>query len=228
MNSSSAIAGWGLAPKPAGDEHAEAGLEGAVGQRPVDGDDADVVEHRLTAVGHASGEVDLELPGQPLGVRAAQEVLEGGIGPRRDVEDLVRAGAGQVAAGDVADGVAARLPAREAHVGEAAERRGDVLQLDEVELDVLPGGEVPPAPAPPLGDVGQGIELIGIDGAVRRLDAQHLVVPTLTLPVDPVVQPADAEDVLLEIAGEVGLDVVLELGDVTLGGRLRMPLMVLP
>ena len=97
----------------AGDEHPEAGLDGAVVVRAADGDDADVVEHGLAAVGGAAREVDLELAGQALGQRVAQEVLEGGLGPRADVERLVGAGAGEVAAHDVADGVAARLRGRE-------------------------------------------------------------------------------------------------------------------
>ena len=102
----------GVGAQAAGDEHPEAGLDRAVVPGPVDGDHADVVEHGLAAVGGAAGEVDLELAGQALGVAVAEEVLERRLGPRADVEHLERAGAGQVAAHDVADGVAAGLPAR--------------------------------------------------------------------------------------------------------------------
>ena len=66
--------------EPAGDEHPEAGLDGAVGARAGDRDHADVVEHRLAAVGGAAGEVDLELAGQALRERVAQE--EAGGRPR--------------------------------------------------------------------------------------------------------------------------------------------------
>ena len=38
----------------AGDEHLEPGLDGAVGERAVHRDHADVVEHRLAAVGGAA------------------------------------------------------------------------------------------------------------------------------------------------------------------------------
>ena len=107
----------------AGHEHAEAGLAGAVVERAGGGDHADVVEHRLAAVGLAAGEVDLELAGQALGERVVEEVLEGGLGPRADVEVLVGAGAGEVAAHDVADGVAAGLPGGEADGGHVAEER---------------------------------------------------------------------------------------------------------
>jgi hypothetical protein len=72
----------GVGAKAAGEEDSEAGLDRAVVLGPVDGHDADVVEHGLAAVGDAPGEVDLELAGQALGVGVAQQVLEGGLGPR--------------------------------------------------------------------------------------------------------------------------------------------------
>ena len=113
---------------------------------PAGGDDADVVEHGLAAVGGAAGEVDLELAGQALGERVAQEVLEGRLGPRADVEHLERAGAGEVAALHVAHGVAAGLAGGEPDRRQVAHHRGDPLEVDEVELDVLAGGDVAPAP----------------------------------------------------------------------------------
>ena len=198
----------------AGDEHAEAGLAGAVVERAGGGDHADVVEHRLAAVGLAAGEVDLELAGQALGERVVEEVLEGGLGPRADVEVLVGAGAGEVAAHDVADGVAARLPGGEADRGHVAQDGGDLLEVDEVELHVLPGGEVAPAAAVGLGDVGEHVELLGGDGAVGHLHPHHLVVAALALAVDAVVQAEDPEGVLLEVAGEVAGELLLELLDV--------------
>jgi hypothetical protein len=136
----------GVRAEAAGDVHAEAGLEGAVLAGAGCSDDADVVEHGLAAVGAAAGEVDLELPRHALRDRVAQEVAEGGLGPRRDVEDLERAGAGEVAALDVADGVAAGLTGGEPHRGQVAHDLGDLLELHVVELDVLPGGQVTPAP----------------------------------------------------------------------------------
>ena len=67
----------------AGDEHAEPGLGRAVVERARRRDHADVVEHRLAAIGRAAGEVDLELARQALAQRVAHEVLERGLGPRR-------------------------------------------------------------------------------------------------------------------------------------------------
>ena len=97
---------------------------------------------------------------------------------------------------------------------------GDPLELHVVELDVLAGGEVAPAPRVALGDVGHAVELLGGDRAAGRLDADHLVVAALALAVDAVVEPEDAEDVVVELAGEVARQLLLELGDV--GGRARV------
>src|SRR5205807_2181968 len=74
-----------------------------------------------------------------------------------------------------------------------------------------------------LADVAEHVELVGLDGAVRHLDANHLVVAALALAVDAVVQPEDAEDVFLELALEVQVEVALELGDVSLGGGVDLP-----
>ena len=114
VKSSSASAGCGVAPRPPAMYTRKPGSTRAVGQRAGGGDDAGVVEHRLAAVGAAAGEVDLELARQALAQRVAHEVLERGLGPRGDVEHLVRAGAGEVAGHHVADGVAAGLAAGEA------------------------------------------------------------------------------------------------------------------
>ena len=83
-----------------------------------------------------------------------------------------------------------------------------------MELDVLAGGEVAPAAGVLVGDVGEHVELLGRDRAVGRLHPHHLVVAALALAVDAVVQPEDPEHVLGELAGEVALELLLELGDV--------------
>jgi hypothetical protein len=204
-------------------EHPEAGLDGAVGTRAVHRDDADVVEHRLAAVGGAAREVDLELARHALRDRVAQEEVLGRLGPRADVEHLVRAGAGEVAAGDVAHGVAARFPAGEPDRREQAERLGGVLQLHEVELGVLPGGEVAPAPGVLLGDVPEHLQLFGLDLAVGDLHPEHLVVAALALAVDALVQTEHAERVVVDLAGEVALDAVLELHEFRLDLRVEGP-----
>ena len=192
---------------------------GAVGERAGRGDDADVVEHRLAAVGRAAGEVDLELAGQPLAVRVAEQEVGGGLRPRRDVEHLLRARAGEVAAHDVAHGVAARLARRQADRRHQAQDLGRLLERDEVELHVLAGGEVAPAAGVVVGDVRERVEVFGVDAAVRDLDAQHLGAAALALAVDAVVQAEDAERVLVDAAVEVLGDGALE--DVELFGDDR-------
>ena len=74
------LRGVRVGAESAGEEHPEAGLDGAVRAGAVHRDDADVVEHRLPAVGGAPREVDLELAGQALGERVAQELV--GTSPR--------------------------------------------------------------------------------------------------------------------------------------------------
>ena len=209
----------GVGAQAAGEEDPEAGLHRAVVLGPVDGHHAHVVEHGLAAVGDAAGEVDLELAGEALGVGVAEQVLEGGLGPGADVEDLERAGAGQVAAHDVADGVAAGLPGGEAHAGELPHDRGHVVELHEVHLDVLAGGDVAPAPGVGLDEVGQHVDLLRAEGPVGDLDPHHLVGAALALAVDAVVQPEDAEGVLVHLARLVQGEHALELLDV--GQRRR-------
>ena len=112
-----------------------------------------------------------------------------------------------MAAHDVADGVAARLAGGEADRRHQPQDLGRPLELDEVELHVLAGGEVAPAARVGLGDVGEGLELLGGDAAVRHLDAEHLVVAALALAVHALIQAEDAEHVFVDAAVEVLLTV---------------------
>ncbi len=151
-------------------------------------------------------------------------MLERGFGPRADVEHLERARPGEVAALDVAHGVAARLTTRQAHRGEIAEQLRNTLELYEVELHVLPGGQVTPAAGVLVGDVAEHVELFGRDRAVGRFHAHHLVVAPLALAVDAVVQPEDAEHVLGEVAFEVAPELLFELRDVRGLAGIDLPL----
>ena len=204
----------------AGQEDAEAGFDPAVIERAGHGDHADVVEHRLAAVGLAPGEVDLELAGQALAERIAQQVEVDGFGPCADVEHLVRAGAGQVAALHVADGVAARLATRQANRSEMFEHLGDLFELDEVHLHVLTGGDVAPAAAVALDHLGELVELVGGDRTERNPDPHHVMRAALTLAVDAVRQAEDPEHVGLDDPGKVQREHAAELVDV--GPDLRV------
>src|SRR5450631_1491221 len=103
--------------------------------------------------------------------------------PRRDVEDLLRARAGEMATHDVANRVAARLTRGHADRRHEAQDLGRLLERDEVELDVLARGEVTPAPRIVVGYVRERVELLRGDATVRDLDAQHLRAPALALAV---------------------------------------------
>ncbi len=94
---------------------------------------------------------------------------------------------------------------------------GDPLQLHEVELDVEPGGQVAPTPAVAVGDAAEQLELFGRDRAVGELDPNHLVVATLALAVDAVVEPEDPKGVLVHLPGQVICQQPLELLDVGRG-----------
>jgi hypothetical protein len=162
-------------PEPTGNVHTESCLGRAVGELPAHGDDPGVVEHRLPAIGGAPREVDLELPGKALADRVPQEVTERRLGPRGDVEHLVWACPGEMAGLDVPNGVAAGFTRRQPDRGQLAQQCRDLGELDEVELQVLAGRDVAPAPAVGLGDVGEHVELGGGEAPARRLDPDHLV-----------------------------------------------------
>ncbi len=217
------LRGMRVGAEPAGDEHLEAGLERAVGLGAVHADDADVVEHGLAAVGDAAREVDLELARQPLRVRVAQEELGGRLGPRADVEHLERARAGEVATGHVADGVAARLAAGQVDRRQQAQELGRLLELHEVHLHVLAGGEVRPAARVLVGEVPEHLELLGDERAVGDLDPHHLVVPALALAVNALVQAEDPENVLVDLAGEILADAFLELDQLLVDDGVEGP-----
>ena len=115
-----------------------------------------------------------------------------------------------MAAGDVADGVAARLATREPDRCEEAQHLAALLELHEVELHVLARGEVRPAARVRLRDVAEHLQLVGFDAAVRDLHPHHLVEATLPLPVDALVQSEDAEDVIVDLARDEPPGAVLE------------------
>jgi hypothetical protein len=130
--------------KPASDEDAESGFHRTVLVCSSSSDDADVVEHGLTAIGCAAREIDLELPGQALPEWIAKEVFERGFGPRSDVEDFTWASTGQVATLNVSNGVAARFTTGHPDDCDVAKKIGYSLKLNEMELDGLTRREVTP------------------------------------------------------------------------------------
>ena len=91
----------------------------------------------------------------------------------RDVERLRAADAGERAGGDVADGVAAGLARGDADGGQAAHDVGRVLDVDEVQLDVLAGGDVQMRSEYSSAQLGEHVHLLGGDLPARDLDPLH-------------------------------------------------------
>lgn len=209
---------------------------------PGAGDGAEVVHHheRAGLVG-AAGEGDLELAPEVLAVGVAEQEPGEGVGVGGHVERLGVADAGQGAPGHVAHRVAAGLAGGDAHRGQPAHDRRRVVQVHEVQLHVLAGGDVEDGVRVLLGHLGQHLELLGGDPAVRDLDPQHArgvpdglgalgevaggvlqaarghaVVPApvvVALAVGPAPQAGLGEHALLHLALPPKLDLRLELVD---------------
>ena len=167
----------------------------------------------------AAGEGGLPLARERLRVLVADEVTGVGREVRRDVERLLQLHAREGIAGDVADGVAARLAGDEARVAEDAHDVRGVGELDEVDLQVLAGGDVALLERRVLADdVAECLEVPGRERAAGDLDAHHLHV-RLALPIDAAHQAVHDELLLgrplaVEVAGRLRLEVVDLLGDV--------------
>ena len=127
---------------------------------------------------------------------------------RARVHDLVRGHAGEAVARDVADAVAAGLDAVHVHVGERLHHVGALHQRDPVELQVLPRREVTVATIEVARDAGQRAHLRRVQLAVGHSDSQHRCV---ALDVPAVLQAQRAEVVVVQLAGEVALQLVAVL-----------------
>ncbi len=183
------------------------------------GEESEVVDRRRDVILRAPFEGDLELARQRGAEPMTQEEPRQRFGVWRDVEPLGGRDARVRARGDVAHGIAARLARREPRLGEAPHRRLDVVQLDEMKLDVLARGDVAEAPRIALADVGERRELIARQDALRHLDAQHLRVGGLALPVRAANEPERAPLVGRQLAALVALERRDEFVDVGHAGE---------
>ncbi len=155
--------------EPAADVEREATM-------PVDDlrDRPDVVEAREPArMIRATGERDLELAPEVLRVVVAQEKRCCGFGVRRHVERLIGANTGVFARRHVAHGVPAGFARRHFRRGEPPHEVGCVVDVDEVELNVLPGRDVEDAVRVFLGACRHRLELVGRDLTEWELDSVH-------------------------------------------------------
>ena len=90
----------------------------------------------------AAGEGDFEFAAKVLHVVVAQQKPGQGVGIGGGVEGFGAADAGQLAAGDVAHGVAAGFAGGDADGSQSAHQVRCVFDMDVVKLDVLAGGHV--------------------------------------------------------------------------------------
>jgi len=188
---------------------------------PDDRAPADVVNRRERVVLGATLEGDLELARQRCAELVPQEVARQRLGVRRDVEQLVGGNPRPRAGGDVAHRIAAGFTRRQALFGEAAHHELDVVQLQEVQLDVLPRRDVREAPGVLLRDVGERDRLAFGEHALRDLHAQHLCVFRLALAVRAAHQPERAPLIRADLAAFELCQRVGELVDVGPEGEGR-------
>ena len=179
-------------------------------------DEGHVVDAGDRAVLVGGGEGRLHLARHQLRRGVADEVAHVGAHVGSGVEQLALADAGPRVAGHVAHGVAAALAAREAGVGQLADRLGGLAQRDVVELDVLAGGDVALVERRVLlHHVRELLHLLRRDAAEGELRADHLDVG-LALAVDPLLQPEADELVLGRLAVEVLLGLAVEVVELAL------------
>ena len=98
----------------------------------------------------------------------------------------------------------------EAGAGEVRHGVRQILELDPVELDVLPRGEMPVVAVVAAADMGEHAQLVGRQRPVGNRDPRHVGVE---LQIDAVHQPQRLELVLGELAGQAAADLVAEFRD---------------
>ena len=139
-----------------------------------------------------------------------REVLAQQFGPDTRILDLVGRDASPLVGGDVAHAIAAGLHAVQPRVGEIRHGVRQLGELDPVELNVLPRGEMAIATVIAARHIGELAHLIGGERAIRDGDPQHV---GMQLQIDAVHQPQRLELILIELAREPARDLTAELSD---------------
>jgi len=103
----------------------------------------------------------------------AEEKLCQRVGIRSYIEHLVLADAGEGATGDVAHRIAAGLAGGDADGGQAAHQRGSIVNMDEMQLEILPSRDMGDPIRVFLCQLGQHLQLLRIYSSVRDLDPLH-------------------------------------------------------
>ena len=192
--------------QPTADEHREATF--AVPDR---ADERDAVDLGRVAAMGARRDRDLVLARQIRVVGIAVEELRHLGMQRRHVEELVVGEAGDRAAGEVADGVAAGADRRQAGVAQPVEDRRQRAELEVVELDRLSRRQLTGAAAVLVRELADRAQLLGRDPAGRQLDPEHER-PDLRLVVVGA-PPLEPDEVLLLDVGIAGRDQRRELAE---------------
>jgi hypothetical protein len=179
--------------------------------------DADVVEAHSRAILVRRDHANLEFAREVREFRMEGRPLADQLGPGTRIGDLVRGGAGELIRTDVADAVAAGLDGVHLDRRQLLENVRGLVELDPVELDVLPRGEVPVAAIVLARDVAEHPHLAPVERTVRHCDAQHVRVQ---LEVQAVHQPQWLELVLGQLAREAAADLIAEFIDALVDDRL--------
>ena len=122
------------------------------------------------------------------------------FGPRCHVHLFVWACTSEVARHHVAHCVTTCFARGQLHISNATQQIGNALQIHEVELNVLAGGDVSPSAGELSGQISHHVELLGRNRSCRQLDAHHLVRAALALTIDAVVQTHHAEHIVADLA----------------------------
>ena len=155
----------------AADPQVVAGLPG----RGLHAHEGHVVDLVHGALGRAAAHHRLELAGQVGEGRVADVAALHLLDLRGRVEDLACVDPGQRAAQDDAGSVPAGLRGGQADRLEQLPDLRDALDLDPVQLDVLPVGDVGGAAGEPAGDVADDVQLLAGQLAAVNPDAEHEV-----------------------------------------------------
>ena len=231
----------GHGAQTAADHHLEAAARDAVAL-PGLGDEAQIMNiGQAAAAGLAAGEGDLELSAHVLGVGVAQQVIGHGLGVGRGIEGLAAAHAGERAGGDVAHRIAAGLAGGDADGGQPPHEVGRIVDVDVVQLHVLARGDVADGVRVLLGHIGEtsiwsafrppnGILMRCMPGASHTVSTPlvagvgkqaalaQAIVPlavVITLAIGAAAQPGLGEQLVLDLALLLELDLAFEHVDLT-------------
>ena len=194
------------APLSAAHQHFESGLAARVAVHAQ----ADVVHRHRGPVPRRAGHRDLELARQVRELGVQHRVLPDQLAVGARVHHFVPRPSRVRVGGDVAHAVPRGLHRVHLHLRQLLEEVGRLLQLDPVELHVLPRGDVTEAPVVTPGDVGELAHLARGQDAVGHVDPQHVGVE---LQIEAVHQTQGFELVLVQLAAEPAPDLAAELPD---------------